>query len=370
MRTAEPRSPGKRLGCGVFLPEPRAQLPARGVVSREAAKLSRLLSPADRRPRAPAPRSASAPPPPRVPRGGRRAVRRPLPAGAVAARCSLAAPRGASPARWGAARHLPALRRGVWGRGARRRGVTFPAGCGARGSPGRRIFRGGLPGGRVPRGAAPSAAGRPGRDASAVRGSAGRSATARSVSPRLALAVPRREEGGRCSGAGAGRRGATDRAFIPSSVGRAAAWESVGLPGGGVLGGENKGPPAGAGWELRRRDRGAGSQNRGGAGGSPLFLQLALPGELACSLLGASSCPAAAPATCWATCLVGSPGGCRGGAGQPSPGGPGSLGGALGWVQAACGQREVRREANAANEWFRHPETVLRPNFKQFKYLV
>lgn len=73
---------------------------------------------------------------------------------------------------------------------------------------------------------------------------AGRGAigSARSVSRGWRRPFLRREEGAR-EGAAAG--GGRPRLSPP--VGRAAAWESAGLPGGGVLGGENKGSPAGAG---------------------------------------------------------------------------------------------------------------------------
>lgn len=257
-----------------------------------------------------------------------------------------AAPRGASPGRRGAARHLPAPR--CWGRGDCCRGVTFPGGLRRSGQPpGADFWRWARGRGVAPRGA--SRAGCLCR----VRG-AGRPAVARSVSRGRRRPFLRREEGTR-EGAAAGG----DRPRLSPPVGRAAAWESAGLPGGGVLGGENKGPPAGAG-----RSSAAAPGMPATETGVEVFIKVSPPfafsGECGCSLRGASSCPAAASATCCAACLVGG----AGGAGSAPPrdtqgggrarverrgvgaGSPGRAGGE--------GSGRVR----LPSRWFLHPQTV------------
>lgn len=345
-----------------------------GIVSRGAAKVSPPVEPRDRRPRAPAP---PAPPPPRLPRGGRCAVTG-SPAHrdrhAVLGGCWL---RPAGPLRVAGEQRstcrrcaaVPGARRG---RGARRRGVTFPAGCGARGSPGRLCSLGGLGAVWVRCPAGRSAERRGASRARCLR-RAGRRGALGNGPERFPAAGAGRSApgGGRALQRGAGWA-AADHAFIPPAVGRAAAWESAGLAGGGVLGGENKGPPAGAGRELRCCAWGASSQNRGGRGvrppgGSrlqPPRSQL-LPRSRSRNLLGRlpGREPRGEPAE-----AGGSPPrdarGCRAGV-EGAGVGAGSLRRAGVEAGGECCTRVC------FPSWrFRHPETVLRPNFKQFKYLA
>lgn len=254
---------------------------------------------------------------------------------------------------------------------------------GARGSPPRRDLPGGLRRSGQPRrvalcrwvggggggcptgegGVAANAAGRPG--ARCLR-RAGRRGAIGDGPERFPAAGAWPFRAGRREGAAAGRGpGGGGRQIVPSPphpptppVGRTAAWESAGLPGGGVLGGENKGPPAGAGRELRRRPRGAPSQNRGGGGGGEGGVHPLLP------LLPPG--PAPAPQPVGPLCTVGSPGGYPGtwwwGRAVPvpptpagQPGVPGTRGAARGWAQAACGERELRLKAKAANGRVRLP---------------
>lgn len=138
------------------------------------------------------------------------------------------------------------------------------------------------------------------------------------------------------------------------------------------MGGENKGPPAGAGRELRCCAWGASSQNRGGRGvrppgGSrlqPPRSQL-LPRSSSLNLLG--RLPGREP---------------RGEPGEAGGSPPRDARGCRAGVEGAgVGAGSLRRAGVEAGgecctrvcfpSWrCRHPETVLRPNFKQFKYLA
>lgn len=346
MRTAEPRSPGKWFGC-IASPSsfPCSAPDTGGIVSLGAAKLRRLLSPADRGPRAMAPPPASAPPPPRVPRGGRRAVPEPpcgplgpprgFPAATGFAPRSLPGSAGASQAPAGAAvpgvRGLPP-RRDLPGRaaalGAAPAGGLVAVGSGERGL--------------APRGAALSAAGRPGRGGCAVCGARGHRQCPERFT-RLAPAVSAAgggSEGGRCSG---GRQTAP---FPPGGASRRLG--ERGAAGRRRLGWREQRVPGGSGQELRLCSRGAGSPDRSwGWRCSSRCPPFALPGECGCSLRGAGSCPAATSATCCAACPVGGAGGA---AALPrgTPGGAGGLAwSGAGWAQQPGASGRRRQGAGA-----------------------
>lgn len=226
-----------------------------GIVSLGAAKLRRLLSPADRGPRAMAPPPASAPPPPRVPRGGRRAVPelscRPLgpprgfPAATGCAPRSLPGSAGgsqapASAAMLGARGLLP--RRDLPGRaaalGAAPRGGLLAVSSGERGRAPRGV-PGGVPLPRARRGATGRGPKRFPRQAPAVSTAGGGN------------------EGGRCSG---GRQTAP---FPPGGASRRLG--ERGAAGRRRLGWREQRAPGGSGQELRRCSRDASYRDRGGS---------------------------------------------------------------------------------------------------------
>lgn len=337
-----------------------------GIVSLGAAKLRRLLSPADRGPRAMAPPPASAPSPPRLPRGDRRAVLEPpcpklgpprgFPAATGCAPRSLPGSAGGSQAPAGAAvpgvRGLPP-RRDLLGRaavlGAAPAGRLLAAGSGEKG--------------RAPRGVAPTAAGRPGRGARAVCEARG----ARQWPGAFPAAGAGRFCGGRREPGRALQRGAADRAFPPR-------W-------GEPPPGRARGCRAAASWVARTK-----GPRRERAGAPPLLPGCQLPRagwRWGCS---SRSPPVRPPRgvrlqpprgqllprsrlrNLLCRCLAGGAGGVGNAPPRDTRGGGRLAWSGAGWAQAARGEREAKAVGGCVclRGGF-CAQKLLRTNFKQFK---